>query len=831
MNIQVSSHESVAYEIRDLGHLRPADKIAAAAETAMRRIPPVWPLKDFVAVNPFLGLADENFADAAARLNAIAGARTLMPRAFYADALKNGRMTDDDLAAALALHRTQHKHEISLAEIKTQLQSPGPDGTRQARLVMDVAGEATGTDWTSIWRERISHWAASRFDEGQSLWASRKENDSDYSSWRAYAAADQTTRLLGAPGFASAAAALPSNPRDVLELCAARLNLRGRALVDHFHALLMGCGGWAGLARYRLWRAELKGATDTTLLEFLAALAGWELSMLEGLDEKFGLADAWRRDREAAAFKPSQDFVIDAIFQSAYEIAWQRSCIAQIERALPTEECDAKPLQAAFCIDVRSEVFRRALEQASPEVETIGFAGFFGVPVAYIPAGEESSADQCPVLLSPSHTICETASNGKVRDRHFLRAAAQTWKSFKISAVSSFSFVETYGWSYAAKLVTDSLGLTRPVSNGPREAGPPDLSETMNGHGIPAADQIAIAENILRGMSLTRRLGRLILLAGHGASVVNNPHAAGLDCGACGGHSGEVNARVAAAILNDASVRVGLAERGIIVSEQTHFIAGLHDTTTDTFRLFDEDRVPPSHADNLARLRDLLARAGETARAERAGGLRLIPGARLKSQIARRSRDWSQVRPEWGLAGCAAFIAAPRNKTADIDLGGRAFLHSYDWRTDKNFAVLELIMTAPMVVASWISLQYYGSTVDNRAFGAGNKVLHNVVSAFGVLEGAGGDLRTGLPMQSVHDGERFVHEPMRLSVFIAAPTHAIDRVLSNHPDVKDLVANGWLHLFALGENGEPTRRWVGDGAWSTNSPGKGGREIAQEVQL
>ncbi len=151
--------------------------------------------------------------------------------------------------------------------------------------------------------------------------------------------------------------------------------------------------------------------------------------------------------------------------------------------------------------------------------------------------------------------------------------------------------------------------------------------------------------------------------------------------------------------------------------------------------------------------------------------------ADIDAAVIRRSHDWSQVRPEWGLAGNAAFIAAPRAVTRGVDLGGRAFLHSYDWQDDAGFGVLKLIMTAPMVVASWINLQYYGSTVNNRAFGSGNKALHNVVGTLGVLEGNAGDLKTGLPWQSVHDGTRFIHEPLRLNVFIAAPIAAMNDVI------------------------------------------------------
>ena len=173
-----------------------------------------------------------------------------------------------------------------------------------------------------------------------------------------------------------------------------------------------------------------------------------------------------------------------------------------------------------------------------------------------------------------------------------------------------------------------------------------------------------------------------------------------------------------------------------------------------------------------------------------------MPGASAAS-LPHRALNWAEVRPEWGLAGCAAFVAAPRPATARVDLGGRAFLHSYDWRADAGFGTLELILTAPVVVASWISLQYYGSSVAPAAFGGGNKLIHNVVGGIGVVQGNGGTLRPGLPWQTVHDGVRLAHQPLRLSVLIEAPREAIADVLARHDGLRALFDNGWLHLFAL----------------------------------
>jgi uncharacterized protein YbcC (UPF0753/DUF2309 family) len=195
--------------------------------------------------------------------------------------------------------------------------------------------------------------------------------------------------------------------------------------------------------------------------------------------------------------------------------------------------------------------------------------------------------------------------------------------------------------------------------------------------------------------------------------------------------------------------------------------------------------------------------------------LHIAPGPKAEANLIARSRDWAQVRPEWGLAGNAAFIAAPRSRTRGIDFGGRAFLHEYIWQDDAGFGVLELILTAPMVVASWINLQYYGSTVNNRVFGAGNKVLHNVTGTIGVLEGNAGDLKIGLPWQSVHDGSRFVHEPLRLNVIVEAPMEAINAIVEKSETVRHLVDNHWVHLFAMAQDGRISHRYASACRWES----------------
>jgi hypothetical protein len=173
----------------------------------------------------------------------------------------------------------------------------------------------------------------------------------------------------------------------------------------------------------------------------------------------------------------------------------------------------------------------------------------------------------------------------------------------------------------------------------------------------------------------------------------------------------------------------------------------------------------------------------------------------LLCALRQNADDWAQTRPEWGLANNAAFVIAPRKRTLGVNLQGRCFLHDYDPRRDEDGNLLEQIMTAPMIVTNWINMQYYASTVDNKRYGSGNKTLHNVVGGrIGVFEGNGGDLRIGLPWQSLNDGEHWQHTPLRLTVVIEAPREAIDRVIARHAMVRQLVHNRWLYLMRLDGN-------------------------------
>lgn len=783
------------------------DLIATADHTA-RMIAPLWPLAASVAVNPYLGHTHESLAVAAAKLARAGGIPLTMPRRFYRDKFLAGKIAAADIAAALAACGDAPP-DLATTEVMATLDRP-PVSLHALPCVADLAAAAMGSDWPSLIADRVSAWASGFFDEGQAMWPAQT-NEGAFASWQNFASHDLSPEIAGLTGFATYVARAPSFAPAAIRQACRELGITSTEAESYFLGRLHALGGWAQLARYRQWQAELGGATDETTVELLAVALTWEVGLLAAFGGRIGKEWEHARPAFAAPFAPSRDILIDCVLQDAFDLAAQRALITRMDGG--SASANAPSVQAVFCIDVRSERYRRVLEACDPTIDTLGFAGFFGIGVAHRRFGSGVAEARLPVLMKPALTSfsCDAITPASEEAHRIASRMRRAWGRFKLAAVSSFAFVEASGPVYVAKLLKDTFALGQTPKIDPA----PVLSNALT-----LEQKTAAAATILGAMSLTRDFAPLVLVVGHGASVANNPHAAALQCGACGGHAGDVNARLVAALLNDKAVRAELREKGLFIAETTLFVGALHDTTTDEVTLFDADCASPGHDGALVLVRQKLGAAAALARAGRAPRL---PGASSDKSVMARAMDWAQVRPEWGLAGCRAFIVAPREQTRHLDLDGQAFLHSYDWTRDKDFATLELIMTAPVVVASWISLQYYGSSVSPAAFSAGNKLIHNVIGGVGVLEGQGGALRGGLPWQSIHDGKALAHEPLRLAVIVAAPREALSSILELHREVGTLFDNGWLALYAMGDDGTISHRYSGGGQWaelSAKSPGE-----------
>ncbi|MEM8629245.1 MAG: DUF2309 domain-containing protein [Chlamydiota bacterium] len=692
---------------------RPFEEIVAAS---WKTVAPFWPLEDFVAVNPLLGVEELPFEEAFAQSRAHFQKKTC----------------PQELQAA------------NRATIK---------------------------------------WLQAYFYEGQAAFPMPGRQKGLYQSWRALAPYDAQIHQ-GKKERISLLSNLPCDPESALTLALSRLRIEEKDRSLFLSLLLGSLPGWAGYVKYQALFSKRAGTH--LLLEYMALRASL-------VDLLFPDAQSLlTRYRDALQRAQQERNPLEEMQQREQE--YRSNLLSRLQtNALPKKSPIA---QFVFCIDTRSEPFRRALESTGA-YETFGFAGFFGIPLElYDPITDKTYAS-CPPLLEAKHRVekvyCSAQKAGPKRSvGTYFRLMKQIYRSVKYTFVTPFSLVEFLGFFAGTwtALRTWAPKQSSSLENLFSEALGKPKDYRVDAHSIPLQEQCIYAENMLRMIGLTDNFAPQVFLSAHGSETQNNPHASSLDCGACGGHHGDGNAKLLAQICNDPAVRSYLKRASIVIPENTCFFAAKHNTTTDEMLLYSDA------SSDLSKVRADLEKAQKRALLLRkknspSGGL--LPGS-----AKRRATNWAEVRPEWGLARNAAFVVGPRRLTEGINLEGRCFLHSYEPEKDPSGAYLRTILTAPMVVAHWISAQYLFSTLDPTAFGAGSKVTQNIVGKIGVMQGNASDLMTGLSLQSLYEGDRTPHHvPQRLLTVVYGKRSFIDTIVKEESAVRNLFKNGWVDLVCI----------------------------------
>ena len=135
--------------------------------------------------------------------------------------------------------------------------------------------------------------------------------------------------------------------------------------------------------------------------------------------------------------------------------------------------------------------------------------------------------------------------------------------------------------------------------------------------------------------------------------------------------------------------------------------------------------------------------------------------------------------------------------------------------------MLQGIVSGALAVAIGINMEYYTATIDNKAFGSGNKTTLNPFGGIGVIQGWRGDLKMGLTEQSVQVQDGSPKDvPSRLLAIIKAPLKMIDQALLGNASVVKLLNNGWFNLVGFEPASDAFYQCDQVGSWQklTNSP-------------
>ena len=764
------------------------DSLLDAVKTACDRIPPSWPLDQSIAVNPWWNWRDMNIKNVSASLKAINDIDLLMPKSYYRELLEK-QIKPEHIVKAMNELNSESSFEDLLAFLQESDSQINGKWLHIGDLLDNDPSRSNKMPWHDEIVHQISQFCALYFQYPEQMVTCSSQVLGLYQGWLDVLSGDKgISTLMDEPEFYLQFANLPDSLEHAFDSFSQEFldfPFSEEDLTEYVYSLLVDVYGWATWIAYKVWQSTLNGISSELLLELAAIRLTWELILLRHIKSK-----------SKEQYEKLKRLVMDQfeiyhvskrqckeyqsklwIFQRALEYSYQE----EIQKKLVSSykiPIDRPSLQAVFCIDVRSEPIRRALESQDPGIQTYGFAGFFGLPIAYSENGSTESTPQLPGLFKPSLIV----KPNKRENDSFLKRFK--WKRIAESAPSAFGFVESFGIFKSISLFKASeVSSSRSFENVTWDI-------LREGRQLDFKEMAELAYGILQSIGFRQSWSKYVLLVGHGSQSSNNPHSSSLDCGACGGQSGEINARVLAQILNHRSVRRELDLLNYSIPDETVFVSALHNTTTDQITVF-EDVIPKE-------IQSWLDSAKQLAQTKRASQFELnsSSGKKLNQLFIRRSKDWAQLRPEWGLANNASLIIGPRYLTKDIDLDGRSFLHDYDSMFDSDATGLEKIMTAPMIVTNWINLQYYASVTDNQMYGSGNKMLHNVVANhIGVFEGNGGDLRVGLPLQSIHDGRSWRHQPIRLSVYISAPLETISSIIKKHQTLKLLIENEWIFII------------------------------------
>ena len=410
----------------------------------------------------------------------------------------------------------EHAHE------QDSLEPSSPDVDLPAgRTLSDWAGLLADTSLVDQINDQMIKWTGAFLDEGMADWEMPGRNDGFYHAWRKLAVRDFSGRFMGIRKFATKVRDLPASPADAIALSLNRLGIPQPRWTDYLSRLLAQLPGWAGFIRWLGENPDYSARKHHPIdpLQYLAVRLFYEVELVDSFcrrewriegtlptvvtywktrpEEYQRLTgrdthsadphtqavcrNAWRLFHLAQFLEATPAEVetlsssdlrtllewLDAfpsdrhgpVWLEALEASFRKKLIEQLANHRGQESADERPrAQLILCIDARSESFRRHIESQGP-YETLGYAGFFGVPMSFQAFDSSVWAALCPVIVAPGFSVGEAPRDGEDEPlqnygagSRWNRLGAHLFHDLKSNPVSSLMLIDLLGFFFSTRL-------------------------------------------------------------------------------------------------------------------------------------------------------------------------------------------------------------------------------------------------------------------------------------------------------------------------------------------------------------------------------------------
>lgn len=697
---------------------------------------------------------------------------------------------------------------------------------------------------------------SSYLDQGQSFWANPFMDNGFWS----FFVFDITTQKNFMSGWRKDLLQKVQNyekrsPEEIIKAELTKKNIPEESWESYLLDILFDLKGWSGMVNkleQEPWQATVK-SPSIKLVDYIAALVLMEsamdsyhaeahsidLSIIHGrmekielrpfqlsialyqITESFKLSDRWMREISSDTLIKLIDEIDSSEFRDrvrlwheAYEHHFHREAIEALSLHAKTPHAEFKPYaQLFFCIDDREESIRRHLEEIDHNVETFGVVGFFNIDMKFSSHKNKRLIAQCPPVVTPSRIVKEVPTIGAEdfkKKNTFLGSSDLSlyynsrtlFRGFLSTLV--LGFVSLVPMFFQVFFPNHSKHLSKKLRNLITDDPNTEISleQSEEGVGYSKLEMAKIVEGVLKMCGFSGSMSKLMVMIGHGASSTNNPFKQAYGCGACGGNAGIPNSKAFAKMANDPAVREELRKLNFVIPEDTFFVSGYHDTTTDEVHFFNLDLIPSELKNDFEKVRASLEEATKLnafERCQRFSSFTETDPSEALNHVRERAYDLAQPRPEYGHSTNALAVVGRRDLTKGLFMNRRSFLLSYDWKIDPDGAILRQVVLGGVPVCVNINMDYYFSCVDNDNFGCGSKLPLNLTSLLGVMTGSQSDLRIGLARQMVE-----IHEPIRNLTLIEAPIERVRTLFASHPRLRNILYNHWMRLAVLDPE---TNKW------------------------